>query len=179
MLKFLSSIALSAILFSTYTTAQNNGILCDGKPCNEVAEEVFLTPTSPRKVIHRTLSDSDVKIPLFGDITDIASMITMSKNSFFNLYHYRDKQAIRVSFSDIDGGFEIQEDVKVFKFTKQGITAYFYEDQHGIGYAPGPFFEEIIPIIYGNKDRYIRYFTRGISEDDFKTLISNIEFNEN
>ena len=179
MVKFFGIITLSAFLFSTNSAAQDNGIVCDGKPCSDVAEEVFLTPTSPRKVIHRTLSDSDVKIPLFSDMTGISSAITNGKNSFFNVYHYGEKQAINIGFSDADGGFDAPEDAKVFKFTKQGITAYFYEDQHGIGYAQGSFFEAIIPITYGKKNRYIRYFTRGISEDDFKTLISNIEFNEN
>lgn len=125
------------------------------------------------------MSDSDVKIPLFGDITDISSTITISKNSFFNIYHYGDKQAINVSFSDSDGSFETPKETKIFKVKKREITVYFYETQHGIGYTSGPFFEAIIPIIYGKKDRYIRYFTRGISEDEFKKLISNIEFNNN
>jgi len=178
--KFIFVSLFLAVLIPVYGHSKGNSIHCGNEPCEEIAEQVFLLPTSQRKVIHHYLIDNDIKIPLFGDISAIGSPITMGKNSFQNVYYYGETESISVSFFDEDFSFDLlQESNKIFLFKNGDISAYFYESGNSKGHPQEPLFEVIIPTTRGDKDRFIKYATKGIPEEEFKALLSKLELNTN
>jgi len=157
-----------------------SGITCGKKKCEEVAEKVELKATSQRKIIHLYLIESGIKVPIFADISNIGAAVTKPKNSFHSVYYYGDTQSISVSFNDVDADINLLSQSEKISLSKSdGINAFFYEARNSKKHPQEPLFEAIIPTTRGDKNRFIMYATKGISEEEFKTLLSKLELDKN
>ena len=177
MVKSVLGVILSVLLFSAYGYA--DGITCGDQQCAEAVEEVFLKPSSQRKVIHLYFTENDIKIPIFADISNIGTALTRPKNSFHSVYYYGEKQSISVSLFDVDSDMDLLKDPKtILLFKNDDISVFFYETSHSKGHPQTPLFEAVMPIKRGNKDRFTMYATKGIPENELKALLSQIELNQ-
>ncbi len=179
MFKLFLVIIFSALPFFTYS--HSKGITYWGKPCSEIAERVFLEPTSPRKVMQLYLIDIGIKIPVFVGIKTIGAAVTRPANSFDSVYYYDgQKQSISVSFFDVDSDIDLLPKPKeISLFRHDGISVLFYETSHSKSHPQTPLFEAITPISYNGTDKFIMYATKCISEEEFRTLLSKLELNKN
>lgn len=178
MTKYKNRIHIGLFIFLAVLTFQSHAdyIRCGNESCSDIARPVTLTPTIARGVIYLHLAEHEIKIPIFSDLSRIGSTITMNKNSFHNTYYYNNNQAISMSFYDTDDQFDLSEQKhNLSMFTNGNVKVFFYEEKAPLKPELSPFFRAIIPIEYGNNHRFISLYTRGLSKDEFTTLLSHLK----
>lgn len=165
-----------SLLISAYAYSKDIGLRCGDTHCDKVAKEIALASTPQRPFIYKHVHY--LKVPIFSDMTAIATPTLAGQNYYHNIYYYGEAQSISISYIDENYDFDLlQESENIFMLNNGETKAYYYEAGNSKGHHLEPIFEVIIPIMIGHNERFIKYVTRGLPKEEVISLISQIGVN--